>query len=185
MAIFQKYSLYRRLSEQREVAMKIDTRFAGSLRGARSLAYVLLLCGLIFKSGVAVSSTAPAPGPVPMGLQTAQVFDESLKDQWGIELTALHMTAAGHMVDFRYRVLDADKAAPLFQRQTKPYLIHEESGKVLAVPNTAKVGSLRNSNMPQQGRIYWMFFGNNGVVKNGDKVSVVIGDFRADNLIVE
>jgi hypothetical protein len=125
----------------------------------------------------------PAVRPEP--LQTKQAFEQQLKDRWGIELTALHMTAAGHMIDFRYRVLDKDKAAPLFKRQTKPYLIHQASGKVLAVPNTAKIGSLRNSNIPQQGRIYWMFFGNNGTVKNGDKVSVVIGDFRADGLVVE
>jgi len=163
--------------------MKFYKRLSERLRGIRYLAIALLVGGLVFESGVALSSTTPVPAP--MGLQTHQVFDENLKEKWGIELTALHMTAAGRMVDFRYRVLDAEKAAPLFQRQTKPYLIHEASGKVLAVPNTAKVGSLRNSNMPQEGRIYWMFFGNSGVVKNGDKVSVVIGDFRADNLVVE
>ncbi len=111
--------------------------------------------------------------------------DKALQDQWGIELTALRLTAANHMVDFRYRVLDAKKASPLFKRQTKPFLVHEKSGKVLAVPNTAKVGSLRNSNKPQEGRIYWMFFGNNGAVKYGDKVSVVIGDFRVENLVVQ
>jgi hypothetical protein len=30
-----------------------------------------------------------------------------------------------------------------------------------------------------------MFFGNPGVVKPGNKVSVVIGDFKAENLVVE
>jgi hypothetical protein len=90
------------------------------------------------------------------------------------------------MVDFRYRVLDAEKAAPLFKRQTKPKLIHEESGKVLAVPEPAKTGALRNSNTPHVGKIYWMFFGNAGKLVNpGDRVTVVIGDFRADHLVVE
>lgn len=111
---------------------------------------------------------------------------KKLADEWGIELTAMRTTAAGHMVDFRYRVLDAEKAAPLFKRQTKPYLIHQESGKVLAVPNTAKIGSLRNSNTPQNGRIYWMFFGNHHrLVQKGDQVTVAIGDFRVENLTVE
>jgi hypothetical protein len=85
------------------------------------------------------------------------------------------------MLDFRYRVLDAAKAAPLFVRQTKPHLVHKASGKVLGVPETAKLGPLRNSDSPQAGRIYWMFFGNpGGLVQTGDFVSVVIGDFRAD-----
>ena len=118
--------------------------------------------------------------------KTMQDEKKKLADQWGIELTAMRTTAAGHMVDFRYRVLDADKAAPLFKRSTKPYLIHQQSGKVLAVPNTAKIGSLRNSNTPQNGRIYWMFFGNHQrLVNKGDKVTVKIGDFQVRDLTVE
>jgi hypothetical protein len=111
---------------------------------------------------------------------------KALNEKWGIELVAMRSTAAGHMVDFRYKVLDAEKAAPLFKRQNKPYLIHQESGKALAVPNTAKLGSLRNSNTPQAGRIYWMFFGNHhGLVQKGDKVTVAIGDFSAPDIEVK
>lgn len=144
--------------------------------------FLLLGCMLVGSYPAIVEATMiPDSKSEKMSLNT----DPLLRKQWGIELTAMRITAAGHMVDFRYRVLDAEKAAPLFKRQTKPYLIHQESGKVLAVPNTAKVGALRNSNKPQNDRIYWMFFGNNGVVKHGDKVTVVIGDFRTENLIVE
>jgi hypothetical protein len=111
---------------------------------------------------------------------------QQLKEQWGIELVALRSTAAGHMLDFRFRVLDAGKAVPLFKRQTKPRLIHQKSGQVLQVPKTAKVGPLRNSDMPKQDRVYWMFFGNHqGVVQKGDRVTVAIGDFRAADLVVE
>ena len=118
-------------------------------------------------------------------IQQTKQQKQALSEKWGIELVAMRSTAAGHMVDFRYRVLDAEKAAPLFERQTKPYLIHQSSGKVLAVPNTAKLGSLRNSNTPQEGRTYWMFFGNHhGVVQSGDKVTVAIGDFRAADIEV-
>jgi len=105
--------------------------------------------------------------------------------QWGIEITSIHLTANDHMIDYRYRVLDAEKAADLFKRQIKPQLIHQETGKVLAVPETAKLGPLRNSNTPQEGRIYWMFFGNGGkLVQAGDKITVVIGDFRVEDLVV-
>ena len=111
---------------------------------------------------------------------------QQLSDQWGIELVALRSSEAGHMVDFRYRVLDAEKAAPLFKRQIKPYLIHQSTGKALGVPNTAKIGSLRNSNTPQNGRTYWMFFGNHHrLVQKGDKVTVAIGEFRATDIKVE
>ena len=111
---------------------------------------------------------------------------QELSEKWGIELVAIRSTAEGHMVDFRYKVTDPEKAEPLFKRQTKPYLIHQESGKALGVPNTAKVGALRNSNMPQAGRTYWMFFGNhNRIVQKGDLVTVAIGDFQIKDLMVQ
>ena len=117
---------------------------------------------------------------------TAVVKSNPLAEKWGIEITSLRMAAANHMVDFRFRVLDAKKADPLFVRQTKPYLVDQKSGKVLAVPNTAKIGPLRNSNKPKEGRIYWMFFGNHTrLIKQGSAVTVVIGEFKVENLVVE
>jgi hypothetical protein len=150
--------------------------------------FVLLAAVLV---GPACASAAPADKPA---VETEEAAAESsaeaevvdLAAQWGVEVTSIRMTANDHMIDYRYRVLDADKAADLFKRQIKPFLIHEESGRVLAVPETAKLGPLRNSNIPPEGKIYWMFFGNAGnLVKAGDKVTVVIGEFRVEDLIVE
>jgi hypothetical protein len=136
---------------------------------------------------VFVASPAAAKAITPEKEASKQVLKpDPMAEKWGIEITGLRMTAAGNMVDFRYKILDARKAAPLFKRKTKPYLIDHASGKVLAVPNTAKVGPLRNSNMPKQGRIYWMFFGNtHRLVKAGSKVTIEIGDFKAENLVIE
>jgi len=150
----------------------------------KTLAVTLLLSGVLTLSApiVADASVAEKTGFI----QQTKEQKQELSEKWGIELVAMRSTAAGHMVDFRYRVLDAEKAAPLFKRQTKPYLIHQASGKALGVPNTAKIGSLRNSNTPQNGRIYWMFFGNHHrLVQKGDKVTVAIGDFRAADIEVE
>ena len=109
-----------------------------------------------------------------------------MTEKWGIAVAAIHTAAAGNMVDFRYKVLDAQKASTLFDKKTRPYLIHQKTGRVLAVPRTAKVGPLMSSYHPKKDRIYWMFFGNQTkLVKPGDKVTVVIGEFRAENLVVE
>jgi hypothetical protein len=108
-----------------------------------------------------------------------------IEEEWGVEIISIRATAQGRMIDFRYRVLDAQKAARLFERKTHPYLIDRNTGKVLAVPRTAKVGPLRNSNMPIAGKTYWMFFDNvQQLVKPGSMVDVVIGDFKAASLKV-
>jgi len=109
-----------------------------------------------------------------------------LKRTWGVEVMNVRQTAAGYMLEFRYKVLDAEKAKPLFERRTRPVLIHAETGAKLIVPTPAKTGALRNSNLPLAGRTYWMFFANPGkLVKPGEHVSIEIGEFRVDGLIVQ
>ena len=98
----------------------------------------------------------------------------------------VRQSAAGYMLEFRYKVLDAEKAKPLFERQTKPVLTHTESGARLIVPTPATTGALRNSNPPLDDHIYWMFFANPGkLVQPGDHVNIDIGEFRVAGLIVQ
>ena len=144
-----------------------------------TLSIALLL--VFMASAATANATAPEKDS-----SKAVLKSNPMAEKWGVEITRLSLTAKGRMVDFRYKVLDAKKAAPLFKRKTKAYLIDQASGKVLAVPRTAKVGPLRNTYMPKQDRIYWMFFGNTQkLVRAGNKVTIEIGDFRAENLVVE
>jgi hypothetical protein len=49
-----------------------------------------------------------------------------------------------------------------------------------------KVGKLRQSSTPKAGMTYWMALSNPTLAVNrGHRVDVVIGSFRATNLIVE
>ena len=56
-----------------------------------------------------------------------------LKREWGVEVLHVRQAAAGYMLELRYRVLDVEKAGPLFRRDTKPVLTHAESGAELIV----------------------------------------------------
>jgi hypothetical protein len=117
-----------------------------------------------------------------MDVDLAQVEEEL-----GIEIQPLHLTAGGYIVDFRYKAIDPEKANILFNKEIQPYLLHEATGGVLAVPNMAKIGPLRTtSNQPVAGKIYFMLFANAGkYVKSGDKVTVIFGDYRMEHLTVE
>lgn len=109
-----------------------------------------------------------------------------VKRRWGIEVIGVRRIAAGFMLSFRYRVIDPEKAKPVFVRRSKPTLIHEETGAEFIVPAPNKTGPLRNSNIPQANRIYWMAFANPAkFVQSGDRVSIEIGDFRVKGLVVE
>ena len=90
------------------------------------------------------------------------------------------------MIRFSYRVLDAQRAAMLNDKSLEPVLVDPQSGVSLVIPSLEKVGKLRQSSTPVEGRSYWMGFSNKGrSVKKGDHVTVVIGQFRAEGLIVD
>jgi len=121
-------------------------------------------------------------GCATSGTKARQGFEE----QWGIRIVSIRLTAAGHMLDFRYKVIDPEKASTLLDRRNKSYLVHQRTGVKMTVPRT-RLGPLRQTAVkPAAGKDYFILFGNMGdVVKQGDKVTVVIGDFKAENLTVE
>jgi len=109
-----------------------------------------------------------------------------LAQRWGIRLLGLHPSASGYVLDFRYSVVDPVKAQPLLDRSVRPFLIDQVSGRTLIVPAPPVVGSLRASGAPVAGRNYFVLFGNPGkAVTRGGRVTVVIGDLRIPDVVVE
>jgi hypothetical protein len=112
---------------------------------------------------------------------------QKLEQQWGIHVTGVHLSANGYMVDFRYKVLDPQKASSLGDPKARPYLLDQSTGVKLPVPRSPKVGPLRQSaEQMAAGKVYFTLFSNAGrAVKTGSKVTVIIGDFQAADLVVE
>jgi hypothetical protein len=105
---------------------------------------------------------------------------------WGVDSLTVKSTESGEVIRFSYRVLDADKAEALNDKKAEPFLIDPKAGVRLVVPSLEKVGQLRQSSTPELGKSYWMAFSNKGQrVKRGDRVNIVIGKFRADDLVVD
>ena len=105
---------------------------------------------------------------------------------WGVDALAVKWTESGEVIKFTYRVLDPEKAKVLNDKKNEPSLIDPQARVKLVVPSLEKVGQLRQTSTPEEGRVYWMAFSNKGRhVKRGDHVIVVIGGFRADGLVVD
>ena len=105
---------------------------------------------------------------------------------WGVDSLSVKLVESGEIVRFTYHVLDADKATQLNDKKSEPSLIDPQAGVKLVVPALEKVGQLRQSSTPEAGKSYWMAFSNKGrVVKRGDRVDIVIGQFHAEGLVVD
>ena len=104
---------------------------------------------------------------------------------WGIDSLTVKWAESGELVRFTWRVVDPDRARLLNDKKNEPTLEDPRAGVSLVVPVLEKVGQLRQTAAPETGRSYWVAFSNAGRrVKQGDRVNVVIGAFRADNLVV-
>ncbi|MHC4720817.1 MAG: hypothetical protein ACYSYT_10120 [Planctomycetota bacterium] len=116
-----------------------------------------------------------------------QFRPQSIEERWGVEIVGVRLTSADYMLDFRYRIIDPQKASDIVKRKVKPYLIDQTSGAKFVVPTPPKVGPLRQTSiMPKAGKIYFMLFANPGrFVKKGSPVTVEIGDFVVKDLIVQ
>ena len=110
-----------------------------------------------------------------------------LAERLGIEITALQVAAGGLRLNLRYRVLDELLASQLITNTFYQAYILDDKGQRFSRPYTPPSLSLRaESGQPlRSGRTYTYFFPNPGqTVQAGDRVTLVIGDVQARNLVV-
>ena len=139
------------------------------------------------KAGAAAAPAKPA-GPPSHYLPSRFAGRAGMyyKTVWGIDALSVKWAESGELVRFSWRVVDAERARLLNDKKAEPTLEDPQAGVSLVVPVMEKVGQLRQTALPETGKSYWMAFSNKGRrVKRGDRVNVVIGQFRAENLVVD
>jgi hypothetical protein len=133
--------------------------------------------------GRSLKRHAPAPMPPEGPLPAAD--PSAIARRWGVEIASMRLTSDGYMLEFRYKILDATKAQPIFKRGLRPLLRDEASGFQSTVPNPPTTGALRSTNDAKAGRTYFTFFANpSRFIKAGGAVTVTIGDFSVTGIPV-
>jgi hypothetical protein len=112
---------------------------------------------------------------------------EFYQTEWGVDSFAAKLVESGQLVRFSYRIVDVEKARSLTDKKNAPTLVDDRAHAKLVVPTMEKVGQLRqSSSSPEVGKTYWMVFSNKGrLVKVGDRVTVTIGKFHVDGVLVQ
>jgi hypothetical protein len=161
----------------------------------------MLLAGVLASGILVLPAGAQSPAPAGTTAPASAAAGAPFRNQpvrmanrakafyglvWGVEALSVKAVESGEIIRFSYHVIDADKAKPLNDKQVDPALIAPEKGVKLVVPSLEQVGMLRQMSTPIEGKSYWMAFSNSGrLVRRGDHVNIVIGQFHADNLVVE
>lgn len=132
------------------------------------------LCALALAALLATGCAAP---PAP----------KAASEDSGIRVESLRLSAANYMLDLRFRVTDPQRAAPFFSRKSELQLVDPASGARLAVPNTPKLGKLRQVARQDMGeRSYFVLFANPGrYLKAGTRVDLMADETRIAQITVE
>jgi hypothetical protein len=180
LALITSYDMQKDTELARSAAESPTAGFSTQITEAQKIEMMLekVRAAMAAAEARRLAALQPDPGP----------DSKALAEKWGVEVIGMSMTSAGYMLDFRFRVLDADKALPLFEHRIKPYVVADKSDIKLPTPMAPKVGAFRPTNRGKNikaDKTYYMVFANpDNYVKPGEKVSVVIGDFRAENMTV-
>ncbi len=144
---------------------------------------VIVLVSSLFLISCGRHSVAPTANPATL-LPPTQL---TLVEQWGIEAQGIKLSAAGYMLDFRYKVINPVKAAIVVNRKDKPYLLDDRSKMIVRVPAPANIGPLRHTggNLKKD-TTYFVLFSNPGKrINQGDQVTVVMGQYKLEHITVE
>ena len=137
---------------------------------------LLTLAGMFFY--LRAHNAAPAPRDRYASVPVSTAIEE----RYGIRFSFLASTAAGGLIDLRYRIVDADKAKDFgHYTETSPMLIAEDTGAILSV---TKHG-LHNHRV-QPGLVFHVLFRNTGnAIQPGKRVTIQVGDLQLKHVVVQ
>jgi hypothetical protein len=140
-------------------------------RSVRALVFVIALA---LVGGFALYTAASSNGKPAVTAISAQ----ALADTYGAKVDLIGVAALGGMVQLRFTVLDTKKADALFHDKDKmPRLLIESNGQILEPP-----AGMKHSMKMVNGGSYFIIYGNRAnMVKEGTKISVVVGDVKLEH----
>ena len=114
----------------------------------------------------------------PSGMPT----NPAIEARWGVRVTQIGVTADGGLVDFRFVVLNADKALDMMLNVNNlPVLVDEDSGTTIT--STVPMGDDHNLHV---GQTYFLLYRNAvGAIRPGSQVTAKFGNLKLEHVIAK
>ena len=140
-----------------------------------ALLLVAVVALAVYRKGSGHQAASAQPAPVAISQQT-------LEEEYGLSIRLLAVTAAGGLIDLRFKVVDEAKAAQLLDTsQLRLGIVAQESDTLIEAP-----ADTRQSFDLQQDMVYFVQFPNTGhAIDVGSRVSLIMGDVRVDDLVAQ
>ena len=148
----------------------------------RKLPVLGLIALVVLVGGVSAKALWPT-GTADIRAGTTRVTADGMAARYGINVAMIGVTAAGGLIDFRYQVVDPDKANPIIHDLNLfPKLIVEDTGATLAMrslPHNHK------AELELGGTYFFLLPNAANALHKGSRVTLVIGDARLEHIVVK
>ena len=133
----------------------------------------LLLLAAMIALGVALGTSSPT-GAATIPLNPA------IESKWGVRVSQVAVTADGGLVDFRFIVLDPQKASEMMSNVDNLPVLRPDSSSVL-INSAAQMGA---HTALRAGQTFFLLYRDaSGAIKSGTSLSVLFGDLTIDHVI--
>lgn len=146
------------------------------IRIAIMLILIAILIGLIFwQNNVSI------PKFFTRIEETKSISSEELISNYGFRVRLIGVTAAGGLVDVRFKVLDKEKAAVLLNNPEYFPELRAEDGTLIKVP----VESIQEMHLEDDGIVFMLFPNTGGAVTPGSSVNIRFGDIVLEPILAQ
>jgi len=130
---------------------------------------VLLAAALFLVASCSAKKEALVPPPPPSSPR--------------MEVTQLRLAANREFVVVRFRMIDGDRFEP---KAAEIYLVDESTGERFSVVRLQRIGRMAEFDVPGEKDVHQIMFRNQeGKLKIGSRVTVVVGPARQEHLLVQ
>ena len=135
----------------------------------RSGRLILLAVALFLIASCSAKKEALVPPPPPSSPR--------------MEVTQLRLAANRDFVGVRFRMIGGDRFDP---EATEVYLVDESTGERFSVVRLERIGRMAEFSVPGEKDVHHIMFRNQeGKLKIGSRVTVVVGAARQEHLLVQ
>jgi len=141
-------------------------------------------------AGHSTTSTVPSPeqmaeiaaqGARAQAMANAPDMVE-MRNRFGLEVTSVAIN--GKAIDVQFMVSTPEKAGQILSPVAQRYLIDQKSGTKILAPQSPRAKRMRATAGVASQSFIASFDNSKDVVKSGDKVSVIVDEYRVDNITV-
>jgi len=145
------------------------------LKKSRSFYFVIILASV----GVALLAIFFLGTPKAVSrANTRMISQKELEESYGMQVNLIGVTAAGGLVDVRFKILDPEKAAKFFIDPEKLPKLMTDEGKILSVSQSDP----HEYKLVEDGMVFMLFPNQGGVINPGTPVTILFGDIHLESI---